>query len=362
MGIRWNRAVLLVVLALGARTRAQTTAPSITLRSVRHLENATIDQHGKQFETGGLSGVAYLGGDEYVAVEDNSDKLVRLRITLKSDGAIDTVTATSGITVSESKDFEGIVFTGRERATVLLSEEGADTIREYRLSDGERVGVIEPPIIFRPPNLRSNFGFESLTARGNDELWTANEEALSSDGDRSDATYGTAVRLLRFARGGDGNFAPAQQYVYITEPIHKAYSDVNRAMSRSGVSDLLALPNGRLLVLERSFSLMGPKNVFSDFENRIFEVRVEGATDVSAAAFAEGLRGKEFVPVRKRLLWKHRGNDIANLEGLALGPQLGPDRWVLIGVVDNNREPLFANRVVSFELDLGNDRADRAEK
>jgi hypothetical protein len=349
-------AAVAIALMLSVCARAQTTAPSVTLRSVRHLENAAVDQYGKQFEIGGLSGVAYLGGDEYVAVMDNSDKLVRLRITLKPDGSIDAVSVTGGITVSETKDFEGIVYTGRERGTVLLSEEGGDTIREYRLSDGERLGVIEPPVIFRPPNLRSNFGFESLTARGNgDEVWTANEEALNGDGDRSDASYGTAVRLLRFARRADGAFAPAQQYVCITEPIHKPYSDANRAMSRSGVSDLVALPDGRLLVLERSFSVLGPQNVFSDFENRIFEVRVEGATDVSTREFAKGLRGKEFAPARKRLLWKHRGNDVANLEGLALGPQLGRDRWTLIGVVDNNREPLFANRVVSFELKLNPD-------
>jgi hypothetical protein len=54
--------------------------------------------------------------------------------------------------------------------------------------------------------------------------------------------------------------------------------------------------------------------------------------------------------VRKKLLWWHRGNDIGNLEGLALGRQIGENRWAAIGVVDNNGMDLLSNRVASFEI------------
>ncbi len=52
-----------------------------------------------------------------------------------------------------------------------------------------------------------------------------------------------------------------------------------------------------------------------------------------------------YTPVGKKLLYS--GNHL-NLEGLALGPQLGTDRYVVLGVVDNGG--LFANPLVSFVL------------
>ena len=46
--------------------------------------------------------------------------------------------------------------------------------------------------------------------------------------------------------------------------------------------------------------------------------------------------------------------DGENLEGLCVGPSLGPDRWMVIGVVDNTDGGVGVSKpaVVSFELDL----------
>src|SRR5439155_10912372 len=142
------------------------------------------------------------------------------------------------------------------------------------------------------------------------------------------------------------------QFVYITDPIHKPYSDSDRVLSRSGVSDLFFLPDGRLLALERSFALLGPMNVMSDFRNSIYLIDFTGATDVSTPRFVHGLIGKRFNPVTKKLLWEHRGNDIGNLEGICIGPQLGANRWAAVGVVDNNGLKLMTNRVISFDISV----------
>ena len=47
--------------------------------------------------------------------------------------------------------------------------------------------------------INGNYGFESLTISGDGlTLWTANEEALTVDGDRSSYSDGTIVRLVKY--------------------------------------------------------------------------------------------------------------------------------------------------------------------
>jgi hypothetical protein len=113
----------------------------------------------------------------------------------------------------------------------------------------------------------------------------------------------------------------------------------NITNGRSGVSDLVALPDGTLLGLERSFAL----SLSGFFRTRIFHLDVSSATDVSTIA---ALQGATFTPAAKSLLFS--GN-LNNLEGLTLGPALGPGRWALLGIVDNG-DPLSSNQLVAFEL------------
>src|SRR5690606_38995059 len=122
-------------------------------------------------------------------------------------------------------------------------------------------------------------------ARAGGTVWTANEEALSVDGPLSTPSAGTVVRLLRYDNAG-----PAAQHAYVTAPIHGLVI----SGSRSGVSDLVALPDGRLLALERSFALASPL-----FLTRLYEVDTSGATDVSGLP---GLAGQMYTPATKRLL------------------------------------------------------------
>ena len=91
-------------------------------------------------------------------------------------------------------------------------------------------------------------------------------------------------------------------------------------------------------------------DAMSDFRNSIYEIDFAGATDVSTEKYASGLIGNRFNPVTKKLLWSHRGNEIGNLEAIALGPQLALDRWAAVGLIDNNGIKLLTNRVVSFEI------------
>jgi hypothetical protein len=115
------------------------------------------------------------------------------------------------------------------------------------------------------------------------------------------------------------------------------------------VSELAALPGGRLLVLERSFG--GDIGGYASLRSRLYLVDREGATDVSAPEFRAGLAGKRFTAVRKTLLWQEGwGLTDSNFEGMSLGPELTDGSRLLVLVADNNggsAQALFTLRLAS---------------
>lgn len=333
----WASVAVLMCLASGLPVEAQTL--SIDFRGAVPLGATARDQSGEDFTVTGLSGLTWLHGTRFMAIMDNSDKLVFLNVEFTADGAISSARIVGGLTLADSCDFEGIACSTPERDSVFLAEEDTPAVQEYSLWDGALLQTLKPPPVFF--NDRANFAFESLSRQpGGTELWTANEEALTVDGDVSTPQHGTVVRLLRYAPADEAGrtrcAGPAEQFAYITEPMHGG--DIFRG--RSGLVDLAVLPSGQILALERSFALSIPDL----FQNRLYELDFSGATEVSK--FVDGLDGEVFTPVSKYLLWT--GN-VGNLEGLALGPPLAGGNRALLGIVDNG-DPLSTNQLVAFEL------------
>jgi hypothetical protein len=103
--------------------------------------------------------------------------------------------------------------------------------------------------------------------------------------------------------------------------------------SKAGVCEMIALPDGRLLVMERSLAF----SVSGLFLTRIYLVDTNSATDVSGLP---GLIGQTYAPAAKTLIYS---GGHANLEGLCIGPRLGPGRYALLGVVDDG-DPVSRER------------------
>jgi hypothetical protein len=259
-----------------------------------------------------FSGLAYAGASQYYAVSDAPGaQLYELAIEIDpTNGHILTRSVVSPLALAAGSDLEGLVY-ARGGGSVLASDEIGPAIRRYRLSDGAVLGSVTVPAIFA--QIRPNFSLESLSQRLaanpiDDALWTANEEALLVDGPLSTATTGTIVRLQRY----DDTLAPDGQWAYVTDPYP---GGPFLGQQRSGVADLLALENGELLVLERSFS-------DQLFRARIYQVDLAGATDTSALT---SLATDPFTPATKTLLWQIAGV-AQNYEGLAVGPALASGR------------------------------------
>src|SRR5262245_32017668 len=67
-----GRNALVAFLAILFCSFADASAQSISItdRGVRNVDNVAVDQHGKEFPIRGLSGITWLGGDDFLAVMD----------------------------------------------------------------------------------------------------------------------------------------------------------------------------------------------------------------------------------------------------------------------------------------------------
>ena len=300
---------------------------------------AASDQHGRAFKIRGLSGITYAGGSTFWAVMDNSDKLVRLEVSFRDDCSIRAVKVAGGITLSERHDYEGI-------AGAYVSDEDTPAVRRLDVTSGRVTDTLPLPRAYK--QIHRNQGLESLTISPDGKtLWTANERALLIDGNLKAPAepFGatTPVRLQRFDLSVNPVRA-AEQYVYRTSGVHQFGGQI-------GLCDLVALPDGKLLALERSAAeaLGGKRSI----RTRIFLVDVAGASDVSGGAFEDGLKEKPITPVSKTLLYDGFvfDEDGENVEGLCLGPGVSPGRYIVVGVVDDGDGiGVSKSRLIAFEL------------
>jgi hypothetical protein len=276
-----------------------------------------------------MGGITWAGGTRYYAVSDKLAKLFPLSVAIDpQNGTITHAAIEPAVPLSGSTDLEGIAYDPEHR-TVLISDEVGPSIREYRVTDGRLVRSITVPPVYR--SARTNLSLESLAlAPDRSALWTVNEETLSNDGPLSNFTTGSAVRLQRF--GPD--YEPNGEWVYQTDALVGDMLRPGRDIESSGVSDLVALPGGDLLVLERAYGARG-------LRIRLYAVDLAGATDVAALP---SLIDAKYTPVRKTLLWQQVFPNI-NFEGAALGPRLDGGAYSLVLISDDGhqqRQALYA--------------------
>jgi hypothetical protein len=264
----------------------------------------------------GLSGITWLGGNSYYAVSDSAGApdIYPVTIALNANGTVSSASVGGAFALATGADPEGIAF-HPARGTLFVSDEGSHPdggyVREFNRFTGALVNSLTiPSVMLRD---RPSLGFEALTL-GAGSIWIANEQALEHESHTANSTEGSTVRLQRF---NDSTLAPSGQWAYRTDPYH-------------GAPDLVALPDGRLLVLERTSSFGSG----STWHNRIYLVDFSQATDTSAIA---DLDGASFTLTSKTLLWDADmgTQSTRNFEGIALGPQLDEDTYSLVLIADN---------------------------
>ncbi len=326
MSLRVNVLSVLVAMMVVGLPSAHAALKVTKISEVYRPSSAVAEQ---------ISGVTWAGGSLYYAVDDNDDKLYPLTLDINGAGELakTNITIGTGVPVQGASDMEGCAWDPASRL-LWISDETGPTIRTIDPATGEPLGSVAVPTVHR--QYYGNFSFEALTISGDGlTMWTANEEALKVDGEKSSKTEGSLVRLTRFSRKTvSDKWESAGQWAYLTQPVGSdPWVHNNDTKTRSGVAGMVALPDGRLLVLERN--LWGDNGWDATFYTRIYLVDGTSesggkATDVSGMA---SLKDAEYEKVKKTALFNKEVGWV-NYEGICLGPRLDDGSLILVLVAD----------------------------
>ena len=259
-----------------------------------------------------ISGITWVAGESFMTVSNKQNGIfpLNLRIDPNTGKLLEGKFGEKISVQSNLNDFEGIAYLP-EFKRLYISAEGGNGIVGFDMQ-GDATFAVEVPNVFM--RARPNKSLESLTF-GAGALWTANEGALDGDGKPSGKGLGTIVRLQKF----DTSFRAGVQFAYRTEP-----GPAGAQEAVTGVSDMLALPDGGLLTLERVLTSAG-------LVAKIYKVDIAGATDTSKIQKLEGVM---FTPAKKTLLYE-RHTFTTNYEGITLGPKLTGGWRSLILIADS---------------------------
>lgn len=290
---------------------------------------------------GNYSGIAPMGGEEYVIVDDKAKddafKVLNISIDEKKGKVIGVTMKESSVRDVESvaaRDYEGVAFC-KQRGAVFVSGEADQQILEYGL-DGEPTGAkLDVPECFSLQNIRSNYGFESLTYNAvTQRFWTTSESTLKSDGESSSLQHRDTRNRLRLQSFGL-DMKPNAMYAYeMDAPTVKK----KKGQYFFGVPSMLATDDGRLIVMEREAFVA--KRYFGSFcRIKLYEVDVNGAVEINEKQSLVQLPASAFV--NKRLLCEFKTGislfryNFANFEGMCFGPQLADGSQTLFMIADS---------------------------
>lgn len=179
----------------------------------------------------------------------------------------------------------------------------------------------------RSKGVRNNRAYESIAIVADRIAYVASEEPLQQDGE-------TFVRLTMFDLDKPET-EPLRELAYAIDP-----PKAGAPGAQNGLVELYGLAGGRLLAMERSWSLSREQSI------RIYLVETEGATDVLGR---DELVSGGFEPVRKSLV-ADLGSAYGNAEGMCIGPVLESGNRSLLLCTDNNFAPGMPSTFVLCEI------------
>lgn len=308
----------------------------------------------------GLSGVAWLGGsgafpDGSFAFAEDSGGRVHFA-ELESDRATGIPTGCvfrATAAVRGAVDLEGIAFDGATGSLWVSDENGPAVFRvATEAAPATATGtapanwVASPEREPLPPSLsrcRPNLALEALAfdpAGGC--LYTASEAALRGGPDGFSRLVSLPARRPAAGLRGDGA-AAREWHVPLEEATGAALPMLPKPFT--GLCGLSALPDGRLLALERTFGYeIAPgadgeavqslcRATISVLDVRARRGIAAGHPEAEAPEPATGPSAETVA--EKRVLWRALTGD-ANVEGICLGPELPGGGRLLVAVSDGD--------------------------
>ena len=327
----------------------------------------------KTVAAGNYSGIAHLHDDIYAVVSDKSDSALyfnfrilvnpktgeleqveNLGFTERTDGTLNDGKPWQG----QEKGFDHEAIVKVSDSTLVIASEGYCRLKEYPIlptsADAAKVGFSQNLWESRWPSadFYPNYNFESLAFDSvRQHLWTIPESTLRKDGQPATSQNGLAnqLRLMRLDWGRikenrnkegyseqvsskkDSRYMTTYAYQMDHPSTHKK-ADIYVM----GVSELCALPDGQLLVLEREAFI--PKIKIGAF----CKCKLYLINPLNSEEFSMKEKFSSDTPfLKKRLLteWKTglslSKRSFANYEGMCLGPKLEDGSQVVILLSDS---------------------------
>ena len=314
----------------------------------------------KTVAAGNYSGIAHLHDDIYAVVSDKSDSALyfnfriqvnpktgeleqveNLGFTERTDGTLNDCKPWQG----QEKGFDHEAIVKVSDSTLVIASEGYCRLKEYPIlpisADAAKVGYQQNLWESRWPSsdFYPNYNFESLAFDSvRQYLWTIPESTLRKDGQPATSQNGLAnqLRLMRLDWGkmkenrnkeGYSEQVSSKKdsrcmttYAYqMDQPSTYKKADIYVM----GVSELCALPDGQLLILEREAFI--PKIKIGAF----CKCKLYLVNPLNSEEFSMKENISSDTPfLKKRLLteWKTglslSKRSFANYEGMCLGPKL----------------------------------------
>ena len=225
---------------------------------------------------------------------------------------------------------------------------GQDPFIRHATREGGFLAELPLPVNFKvhkdeERGSRYNAVFEGLAfAPDGRSVWASLEWPLYEDGPIPTPQQGAMVRMTRFQRDGQ----VLRQFAYPLDAIPAEPAPGKDA--ENGVSEILALPDGELLVLERA-TVQSADGVHTNYI-RLYATDARGATDIKSLP---GLAGAQFAPARKRLVLDFGTLGLArvdNLEAMGFGPRLPNGHATLVFASDDNFGKTQVTQFLLFEV------------
>lgn len=323
---------------------------------------------------GGISGLAVLDGKLWAVSDDRGAKgpyrIYSMEIKEKSGKySVESIQQTllkdknQKSFLPASLDLEAI---SAGTDFFVVSSEGDNNLKPRQSprifllnKEGQWLREVELPKRFIPEStgmqtrgILNNAGFEGLTCEDScSSFFTITERSLYQDSDFANEDRHQALRISHWKKNKE-TYEVGQEFVYLLEPLS---SDENGKEIFRGVSEILFLEPGKILVLERGLNL---STQGLSYRSSLYMAELEGATNVS---YLESLKKAKFQPVKKTLvadLGKTKGlsskQKNQNFEAMAWLPSKQQKQKVLVVSSDNNFSKKEKNIFLFFKfLEVG---------
>lgn len=294
-----------------------------------------------------FSGITRIEGNQYAVVDDkeSTDGFLFLDIDVDpSNGKIRDVKCSEpsgfherkhciGLSNSMYRDCEGISYC-KQYNTIFVTGEEDQRIIEYDLTGNPTGRELNIPDFMHIDNINRNYGFEALTFNEKTEtFWTTTESTLKTDGLRSSLKNRDAQNRLRILSFGL-DLQPSNMFAY---KMDKLEARVHKGNHVHGVPDMLALDDGRLIIMEREACICS--RYFGSFcRIKLYVVKPEADKALANIITLSTLDDSLFLSKRLlcgftthiNLIW-----NFANYEGMCLGPKLDDGRQTIILICDS---------------------------